>query len=73
MDAILQGIPNTICYIDDILITEGTESQHLKNLEEVLRRLQEHECLFFQDSVQYIGHRITSQGLHTTTKKVEVI
>lgn len=29
-----------LCYINDILITGTTQEVHLKNLEEVLRRLQ---------------------------------
>ena len=39
MDSILQGVPNTICYIDDILVTGRSDKEHLKNLEEVLSRL----------------------------------
>ena len=27
----------------------------------------------FQDSVEYLGHKITSEGLHTTTKKVDAV
>ena len=42
MDIILQGIPRTICYIDDILITGVNDQEHLANLEEVLRQLQYH-------------------------------
>ena len=42
MDTILQGIPQVICYIDDILVTGKAEAEHLSNLEEVLKRLQEH-------------------------------
>ena len=40
MDTILQGIPGVICYIDDIMVTGATEEEHLKNLEQVLQRLQ---------------------------------
>ena len=39
MDTISQGIPNVICYIDDILVSGGTYSEHMKSLEEVFRRL----------------------------------
>ena len=38
MDTILQGIPQVICYIDDILVTVKTEAEHLSDLE-VLKRL----------------------------------
>ena len=40
MDTLLQGIPNTQCYLDDILITGKSDAEHLQNLEEVLKRLQ---------------------------------
>ena len=42
MDTILQGMSKVTCYLNDTLITDITESEHLSNLEEVLRRLQEH-------------------------------
>ena len=34
MDTILQGMSKVTCYLDDILITGATESEHLSNLEE---------------------------------------
>ena len=80
MDSILQGIPNVLCYIDDILITGRTEEEHLSNLEEVLKRLQHHglklkvaKCAFLQDFVNFLGHTIDHRGLHTTAEKVEAI
>ena len=51
MDVILQGIPHTICYIDDILITGANDQEHLANFEEVLRRLQFHGITLKQDKV----------------------
>ena len=39
MDTILQGIPHTICYLDDILVTGANDAEHLSNLKEVLSRL----------------------------------
>ena len=80
MDTVLQGIPQVICYIDDILVTGKTEAEHLYNLEEVLKRLWEHgvclkkeKCQFLQDSVEYLGHRIDAQGVHTSEKKLKAI
>ena len=80
MDTILQGLPNVFCYLDDILITGATQIEHLSNLEQVLQRLLKYgvrakkaKCAFLEDSVEYLGHRIDAQGLHTTAKKVEAI
>ena len=79
MDTLLQGVPNTICYLDDILVTGKTNEEHLRNLE-VLQRLQNNglrvkpaKCSFMQPSVEYLGHRIDAEGVHTITRKVDTI
>ena len=71
---------HVICYLDDILITGCTEAEHANNLKEVLSRLQAHgvrlkreKCRFFQNSVEYLGHRISADGVHTTKSKVAAI
>ena len=80
MDTVLQGIPNVICYIDDILITGRNDEEHVQHLSEVLCRLEHHgfrlkksKCYFLQPSVEYLGHRIDSEGLHPTEEKKEAI
>ena len=80
MATILQGLPHVICYLDDILITGTSDHEHLKNLEEVLCRLQRHgvrlkqkKCAFMQNSVDYLGHHIDAFGIHTDTNKVKAI
>ena len=42
MDIIVKGIESLICYIDDILVTNTTDEEHLDRLEEVLMRLKEY-------------------------------
>ena len=73
MDTLLQGLPGVICYLD---ITGATAAEHLANVEEVLSRLKQHgirvkpsKCKFLADSVEYLGHRIDAEGLHTTEVK----
>ena len=39
MDEILQGFPNVIYYLDDILVTSASNQEHQKNLKAVLARL----------------------------------
>ena len=80
MDSILQGVPNTICYIEDILVTGRSDKEHLKNLEEVLSRLRRYglrlkknKCAFMQNAVEYLGHRIDAHGVHAAPSKVEAI
>ena len=67
-------------YIDDILVTGKTEQDHLRNLEKVLRclnqaglRLKWEKCAFMLSSVEYLGHRISAEGIQPTQEKVRAI
>ena len=80
MDTVLQGLPNAICYLDDILVSGATKEEHLHNLEMVLQRLEQYnirakkaKCAFMCDAVEYLGHRIDADGLHTLSSKVKAI
>ena len=60
---IFQGMDKVTCYLDDTLITGTSDDQHLMNLSEVLKRLQNHgvclkleKCHFMEESVEYLGH-----------------
>ena len=50
------------------------------NLEMVLQRLEQYnirakkaKCAFMCDAVEYLGHRIDADGLHTLSSKVKAI
>ena len=65
MDNILQGILGVMVYLDDILITGPTVSEHLQSLETVLDRLakaglhiKKNKCTFMSSSVIYLGHKV---------------
>ena len=80
MDAILHGIPQVACYIDDIIVTGKDDNDHLSNLQQVFQRLQENglrlkqsKCELMKDSIEYFGYRIDAQGLHPVSTKVEAI
>ena len=77
MDNVLQGLPGVCVYLDDILVTGETDDEQLRNLEEVLSRLEKaglrlksHKCAFMLPSVKYLGHRISADGLYPTSEKV---
>ena len=80
IESLLQGIPKVVVYLDDILVTGSTDEEHLQNLAEVLKRIQQaglrlkkEKCEFLAKSVVYLGHMIDEKGLHPTTDKVDAI
>ena len=80
MDTVLQGIPPCICYLDDILLIGRSDAEHLNNLEDVLKHLEEYgihlkqeKCSFYQESVEYLGHHVDASGVQTSQKKVQAI
>ena len=80
IDSLLQGIPGVVAYLDDILVTGTSDTEHLESLKEVLKRLSEaglrlnrKKCQFLAPEVTYLGYRIDSEGLHPTNDKLRAV
>ena len=80
MENILQGLAGVSVYLDDILVTRKSTEEHLINLEAVLSRLESsglrlkrNKCAFLLPSVEYLGHRISAQGLQPTVDKIKPV
>ena len=80
MECILQGLPEVCVYLDDILITGKNEEEHLINLSAVLQnvsaagmKLKSEKCSFLLKEVEYLGHKISAQGLQPSMEKVRAI
>ena len=80
IDSILQGIPNTCAYLDDIIVTGKSETEHLDTLNTVLERLEKvgirlkrQKCEFLLPQIEYFGHLITAEGLKPTAEKIRAI
>ena len=63
IEGVLRGISNICIYLDNILITGKTNTDHIKNLDVVLTRLEEagmclkqKKCPFLLPKVEYLGH-----------------
>ena len=63
-----------------ILISGETEATHLKTVEEVPGklnkaglRLKREKCAFMLNSVEYLGHNISADGLRPTEEKIRAI
>jgi len=69
METLLQGIPKTAVFLDDILIQGSDYAECLANVEKVLARLNAHnlhiqpaKCKWLQEKVEYLGHVISKNG-----------
>jgi hypothetical protein len=69
-----------VVFIDDILIYSKTEEDHVDHLCVVLQRLRDHhlyakfsKCEFWLDSVKFLGHTISSEGILVDPPKVQEV
>ena len=81
MDLTLAVITNTFPFIDDILIvTHGTEEEHIKKVKEVLKRLDDaninprlDKCTFAVKNIEWVGYNLSQQGVALINNKVQGI
>ncbi|XP_070020095.1 uncharacterized mitochondrial protein AtMg00860-like [Nicotiana sylvestris] len=69
-----------IVFIDDILVYSRSWEDHEKHLRTVLQTLKERQlyakflkCEFWLDSVAFLGHVVSSEGIQVDPKKIEVM
>jgi hypothetical protein len=69
-----------VVFIDDILIYSKNPEAHAKYLHVVLQRLRDHhlyanssKCEFWLDTVKFLGHTISSDGISVDPSKVQEV
>jgi hypothetical protein len=70
MDVLLGDAKNLLTYIDDVLVHSRTHKEHLKHLSAAINkigatnlRLNPKKCVFGLDSVEYLGHTLSGDGV----------
>ena len=78
IEDILRGIPMVVVWVDDILVSEKSDDDHVRNLDSVLKRLSDaglklkrQKCKFMQPSFEYLGYLIDKESIHPMARKVE--
>ncbi|CEF61546.2 Reverse transcriptase domain and Integrase,catalytic core domain and Ribonuclease H-like domain and AT hook-like family and Aspartic peptidase domain-containing protein [Strongyloides ratti] len=71
---------NNFVYLDDILLTNDSVSEHLTNISSALDKAKRFglrfsldKCLFFQSSLEYLGFLISSEGIRPNPAKTEAL
>ena len=69
-----------VIFLDDILVYSPDEETHQQHLRLVLEKLREHQlyakqskCEFCKDAVDYLGHRVTAEGIYPDAQKLQAI
>ena len=81
MDRTLKHAKNTLSFLDDILIvSKGSEQEHEKLIMDVLEKLDREnlalklsKCEFFQNDVNWLGHKLSLEGISPKISKTEAI
>ncbi len=70
MVIILKGLQNVANYLDDIIVWGRSQQEHDQALQNVLQRLKEaglilnkSKCQFSKQSLKFLGHLVTAQGI----------
>jgi len=80
MDNVFKGLNKVFCYIDDILIGDGSIQGLHDKLISVLEKLREYnikvnwqKCKFFVEKVTYLGHEVSVDGIAPSKEKILAI
>ena len=82
MERVLSGLQWQTClvYLDDIIIFSRGVPEHLRRLEDVLRRLEAAglklkpaKCQLMKTSVTYLGHVVSADGVATDPEKIKAV
>ncbi|KAJ8346671.1 hypothetical protein SKAU_G00280720 [Synaphobranchus kaupii] len=80
MATIFAGIPGVVIYLDDIVVHGATPAVHDERLARVLDVLASHnltlngeKCIFAVPAIEFVGFRVTADGLSPLHSNVEAV
>ncbi|XP_078264112.1 uncharacterized protein LOC144598103 [Rhinoraja longicauda] len=80
MNGVCRGLDFLFVYLDDILVASRSRQEHCAHLRQLFQRLSEHglainlaKCRFGVATIDFLGHRVSSQGAVPLPDKVDAI
>ena len=82
MDSVLRDLTLScvLVYLDNITVFSSTFANHLNHLCSVFQRLREtglklkpSKCSFFKEQLEFLGHKVTKNGIKPMNTKINAI
>ena len=80
MDNVFRDMQFVYVYLDNILVASSSVEEHCIHLRQLFERLAEYglvvnpqKCVLGQSSLDFLGHRVTSDGIHPLQDRVQAI
>ena len=80
MDEILSDLDYLFVYMDDVLVASRSMEEHVEHFRELFRRLAAHDlvvspgkCQFGQKHIEFLGHRVSKDGVVPLPAKVAAV
>uniref|UniRef100_A0A182HQT2 Uncharacterized protein n=1 Tax=Anopheles arabiensis TaxID=7173 RepID=A0A182HQT2_ANOAR len=80
LEQVLVDCPNTVNFIDDIIVTGKTETEHDLALENVMEKIEEYgillnqsKCVLKLTEIEFVGQRFNQNGMLPALNKIEAI
>lgn len=80
INEVTRGLPFVFAYLDDLLVASVSPEQHCDHLRLLFSKLQDHgllinpaKCVFGVDDIEFLGHRVTREGIRPLEKKVQAL
>jgi hypothetical protein len=75
MYGVLYNFKGSSCfvYLDDIILFSSTMEQYVERLRDANLKIHPQKCQFVVDSIEYLGHIVSKEGVAPDLKKVKAI
>ncbi len=80
MDYVFRDLSNTVVYLDDVLVGSHSFEEHLVHLKECLLRIRQHnlrlkitKCSFAAKEIEYLGYKISKNGIQPGEEKTTAL